>query len=116
LDIKGPTAAIKSATKPDLMRYYCGCPLDISLNAGEFQGEAGLARMEGVLKSFCKLGGNILTVTSTSVEELEDAVIHPEQHKSLKIRMGGLSAYFIAMSPVQQRNVIRRFSRGALIQ
>jgi formate C-acetyltransferase len=116
LDLKGPTAVIKSATKPDLMRYYCGCPLDISLNANEFQGAVGLTRMEGLLKSFCKLGGNIGTFTTTSVEELADAVVHPEKHQNLKIRMGGLSAYFIAMSPMQQQNVIRRFSRGALIQ
>lgn len=116
LDVNGPTAAIKSATKPDLMRYYCGCPLDISLNASEFQGDVGLTRMEGLLKSFCKLGGQISTFTTTSVEELKDAVANPQQHKNLKIRMGGLSAYFIAMSPMQQQNVIKRFSRGALIQ
>ncbi|MDR1902285.1 MAG: hypothetical protein LBQ88_08415 [Treponema sp.] len=116
VDVNGPTAVIKSATKPDLLHYYCGCPLDISLNANEFQGEVGLDRMEGLLKSFCKLGGQIGTFTTTSIEELKDAVVHPEQHANLKIRMGGLSAYFIAMSPMQQQNVIQRFNRGALIK
>jgi pyruvate-formate lyase len=42
---------------------------------------------------------------------LEDAKVHPENHRSLRVRMGGLSAYFIAMSPVQQENIIKRFSR-----
>jgi hypothetical protein len=31
-----------------------------------------------------------------------------------RVRMGGLSAYIIAMSPVQQDNIIRRFNRGSL--
>lgn len=116
VDVNGPTAVIKSATRPDLMRYFCGCPLDISLNANEYLGDAGVTRMEGVIRSFCDLGGQIATITTTSVEELKDAVVHPEKHKNLKVRMGGLSAYFIAMSAVQQQNIIQRFSKGAVIK
>lgn len=116
VDVNGPTAVIKSATRPDLMRYFCGCPLDISLNANEYVGEAGVTRMEGILRSFCELGGQIGTITTTSVEELKDAVVHPEKHKNLKVRMGGLSAYFIAMSAVQQQNIIQRFAKGAVIK
>ena len=116
VDVNGPTAVIRSATRPDLMRYFCGCPLDISLNANEYLGDAGVTRLEGVIKSFCELGGQIATITTTSVEELQDAVINPEKHKNLKVRMGGLSAYFIAMSAVQQKNIIQRFSKGAVIK
>lgn len=113
VDVNGPTAVIKSATKPDLLNYFCGCPLDISLVANEFQGDVGTDRMESVLKSFCQLGGQIATFTTCDVEELKDAVVNPERHKNLKVRMGGLSAYFIAMSPAQQQNVIDRFTKGA---
>ena len=116
VDVNGPTAVIKSATRPDLMRYFCGCPLDISLNANEYLGEAGVTRMEGIIRSFCALGGQIGTITTTSVEELKDAVVHPEKHKNQKVRMGGLSAYFIAMSAVQQQNIIQRFAKGAVIK
>ena len=116
MDIKGPTAVIKSATKPELLKYYCGCPLDISLNANDFLGEVGTMRMTGILKSFCQLGGCIATITTCDIEELKDARIHPEKHRNLMVRMGGLSAYFIAMSPAQQENIIQRFSKGALIK
>lgn len=116
MDVNGPSAVIKSATHPDLLKFYCGCPLDVSLSSNEFLGEVGTRRMESVLRAFCRLGGQIATFTTTSVEELEDARIHPENHKNLKIRMGGLSAYFIAMSPAQQENVIQRFSKGALVK
>jgi formate C-acetyltransferase len=111
VDVNGPTAAIKSAAKADLLRYYSGTPLDLSVNSREVEGEAGIVRLAGLIKAFCDLGGNILTITGANAEDLEDAKIHPERHKSLRIRMGGLSAYFIAMSPVQQDNIIKRFRR-----
>ena len=111
VDLHGPTAAIKSATKPELMRYYSGTPLDLSINSKEVEGEPGIVRLGSIIRSFCELGGQILTITSTNVEDLKDAKIHPERHRSLRIRMGGLSAYFIAMSPVQQDNIIKRFSK-----
>ena len=111
VDLNGPTAAIKSATKPELMRYYSGTPLDLSINSRDVEGEAGIDRLGGVIRAFCDMGGQILTLTSTNVEDLKDAKVNPERHRSLRIRMGGLSAYFIAMAPAQQDNVIKRFSR-----
>ncbi len=114
-DIEGPTAVIKSITKPILLKYYSGCPLDLAINSNEFEGEAGIDRLNGLIKSFCDLGGQILTVTSTNVEDLKDAKENPEMHRDLRVRMGGLSAYFIAMSPVQQDNIIKRFDKGGCV-
>lgn len=111
VDKNGPTATIRSVTKPDLVRYYSGTPLDLSINSKEVEGDAGIVRLAGVIRSFCDLGGQILTITSTNVEDLKDAKINPEKHRGLRVRMGGLSAYYVAMSPVQQDNIIKRFSR-----
>jgi formate C-acetyltransferase len=113
-DRNGPTAAFKSATRPELLKYYCGCPLDISVNSADFEGDAGTDRLTALIKSFCDLGGQFLTVTSCSIDDFIDAKFHPENHGDLRVRMGGLSAYFIAMSPVQQDNIIQRFNKGAL--
>ncbi|MDO4943422.1 MAG: pyruvate formate lyase family protein, partial [Lachnospiraceae bacterium] len=110
-DLNGPTSVMKSISKPDLKRYYAGTPVDISVNSNEFKGEAGVIRLKDLIESFCDLGGQIMTITSTNVEDLKDAKIHPEKHKDLRVRMGGLSAYFIAMAPIQQDNIIKRFSR-----
>jgi pyruvate-formate lyase len=111
-DVEGPFAVFKSITKPELLRYFGGCPVDISINANEFKGETGLERLQGLIKTFCSLGGQILTITSMNVEELKDAKINPEKHRNLRVRMGGLSAYFIAMAPYQQDVIISRFERG----
>ena len=110
-DKKGPTAAIKSIVKPDLLKYYSGSPLDLSINSNEVTGEAGITRLSGMIRSFCELGGQIMTITSTNPEDLKDAKVNPDRHRGLRVRMGGLSAYFVAMSPVQQDNIIKRFSR-----
>jgi len=112
VDINGPTAVFRSVTKPELLKYYCGCPLDLSVNSNEFTGEAGIERMKGLIKTFGDLGGQILTINSMNVEDLKDAKVHPEKHKSLRIRLGGLSAYFTTLAPIQQDNIIKRFERS----
>lgn len=110
-DLNGPLSVLKSISKPDLKRYYAGTPVDIAVNSNEFDGDAGVERLKDLIASFCEMGGQVMTITSTNVEDLKDAKVHPEKHKDLRVRMGGLSAYFIAMSPVQQDNIIKRFSR-----
>lgn len=111
-DINGPTAIFNSIVKPELLKYYCGCPVTIAVNSNEFEGEAGIDRMAGLIKSFCDLGGVILSINSCSTDVLRDAQKNPEKHKSLRIRLGGLSAYFISLAPEQQENIIRRFQKG----
>lgn len=111
-DTEGPTAVFNSITKPELLRYYCGCPVDVSLNSNDFKGEVGIERIKGIIETFCLKGGQILTITSCNVNDLKDAKINPDKHKSLMVRLGGLSAYFIVIAPEQQDNIIRRFEKG----
>lgn len=108
-DQKGPLCVIKSATKADLSELMAGTPIDIAINANEFQGDSGIGRLRDLILDFCDVGGQIMTITSSSVEELKDAKCHPEKHRGLRVRMGGLSAYFIQLAPEQQDKIIARF-------
>jgi len=110
-DKNGPTSVIKSITKPDLQELFVGTPVDISLNKTEFVGRSGIERLSSMIRSFCDLGGNIMSIAFNDIEEMKDAQIHPEKHKNLMVRMGGLSAYFISLAPQQQKNIIKRFER-----
>lgn len=110
-DKNGPLSVIKSITKADLSDLFAGTPVDISINKNEFEGEAGIRRLSDMILSFCDMGGQIMSITSNSVEEFIDAKVHPEKYKNLRVRMGGLSAYFVTLSPVQQDNIIKRFKR-----
>lgn len=113
MDKSGPTAAIRSATfPPSLFKYVCGCPLDLQINANETAGETGVTRLAALIKSFLDLGGNILTITGVSEELLRDAQKHPDRHRGLRVRLGGLSAYFIALPPKHQEIMIERVKHG----
>ena len=58
------------------------------------------------------LGGLMLTITGVKPEDLIDAQINPMKHKSLRVRMGGLSAYFIALSKEHQDIMIQKVKHG----
>ena len=108
----GPTAAIKSTVKRDLMPYFTGCPLDIQVNANEVRGQDGIQRLSALIRSFMDLGGIIFTITGVSEEMLKDAQIHPEKHTGLRVRLGGFSGYFVQLSPDYQQIVIERTKHG----
>ena len=75
-------------------------------------GKNGTNRLAGLLKAFVNIGGNMLTVTVTDVEELRRAMKELEKHRHLRVRMGGWSAYFVALSEEQQRLHISRVEHG----
>ena len=56
----------------------------------------------------CQYGMHLLQPNCLSVEELEDAKIHPENHRDLIVKVCGFSARFVALSPKWQDEVINR--------
>lgn len=112
LDRNGPTSVIKSATKADLIPYYVGCPVDLQINPKEVEGEDGIQRMAALVQGFRKMGGVMLTLNGVSEEELRDAMVNPMKHQSLRVRLGGFSAYFIQLAKEQQLNIIKRTNHG----
>lgn len=107
-DLLGPTAAIRSVTAGDLLPYMMGAPLDIEINPNEVRGEAGLDRMVALIKGFKACGGLILTITGANREQLLAAQAEPEKYRNLRVRLGGLSAYFVTLSKEMQNSIIER--------
>jgi pyruvate-formate lyase len=69
--------------------------------------------MKALLQRFLDGGGMILQGNATPLEELEDALRHPESYPNLIVRVGGFSARFVTLSPdVQQEIVSRHRHRG----
>lgn len=112
MDKEGPTASILSATKPNLLPYISGCPLDLQINSNEACGKEGIERLVGLIQSFRALGGIILTLNGVSEAEMRDAQVHPEKHKSLRVRFGGFSGYFIALPKKHQDIFINRIKHN----
>ncbi|MDY0041290.1 MAG: pyruvate formate lyase family protein [Desulforhabdus sp.] len=102
----GPTAAICSSTKANLLAYCNGCPLDIYLNPNEVRGEDGINRVSALIKSFMELGGVILTITGVNSAMLQEARTKPDLYRGLRVRLGGFSAYFTALPEKHQEIMI----------
>jgi len=68
--------------------------------------------MVGLLRALVETGGAMLTLTVADSEELRAAQRDPEQHRSLRVRMGGWSAYFTMLSREQQDHHIQRQEGG----
>jgi len=112
-DMSGPTAAISSYLKMSVADLAGGAPLDLRFSGSGLKGEAGTDRLVGLIRAFVDMGGNMLTVTVTDVEELKRAMKDPERYRHLRVRMGGWTAYFVMLSREQQLLHIARVEHGA---
>ena len=111
-DISGPTAAIGSYLKMQVADLAAGAPIDLRFSSNGLKGHGGTQRLAGLIEAFVTMGGNMLTVTVTDVEELKRAQVEPEKYRHLRVRMGGWSAYFVMLGEEQQRLHIQRVEHG----
>jgi formate C-acetyltransferase len=111
-DNHGPTAAVRSYLKMRIADLAAGAPIDLRFSRQSLTGKGGLERLTGFLKTFIDLGGNMITLTVTDVEELKKAIQEPEKYRHLRVRMGGWTAYFVMLSEEQQRIHIKRVEHG----
>jgi choline trimethylamine-lyase len=111
-DLAGPTAAMRSYCRMDGDQLAGGAPFDLRFSGSHLNGEAGTGRLAAFLKVFIALGGNMMTITVTDAEELKRAVLEPMNYRGLRVRMGGWSAYFVALSPEQQKLHIQKVEHG----
>lgn len=111
-DLDGLPAAILSYGQMPHADLPAGGPLDLRLARRLVEGQAGTDRMIGLMRAFVETGGSMMTLTVADSEELRAAQREPEQHRSLRVRMGGWSAYFTMLSREQQDHHIRRQEGG----
>jgi pyruvate-formate lyase len=111
MDREGPTAVLRSATKFNLKRLNDGCPVDMRMNFSDAEGQ-GKQVLNDFIRSFVKLGGTILTISKVSTEMLRAAQKEPEKYASLRVRLGGLTAYFVQLCETQQNEYIKRTQHG----
>jgi len=101
--VKGPTAMLSSAGRMPQNMADGISVLNLTLGKN-FAGKT----LRALVETYFGMGGIQLQVTVTSVEELRDAVAHPELHQDMIVRVGGYSDYFVRLSPALQQTVIER--------
>ena len=107
-DVNGPTALLNSCLKFDHRLPGSGFILNVKFDKQIFCTEAGEAGFISLVNSYFGRGGQMLTFTVVSAEELLDAQTHPERHRDLIVRVGGYSDYFVWLEKELQDNVIAR--------
>lgn len=111
-DISGPTAAINSYLKLNTSSMAAGAPIDLRVSINGLEGEEGTRRIAALVETFIEMGGNMMTLTITSVEELRRAMENPEKYRGLRVRMGGWSAYYTLLSKESQKIHLKRVEHG----
>ncbi len=101
--VDGPTAMLKSAAKLPQNLADGISVLNLTLSKS-FVGDA----LRSLIESYFAMGGIQVQVTCTSVEELQDAMLHPDKHRDLIVRVGGYSDYFVNLSPALRQTVLDR--------
>ena len=107
-DTNGPTAMLRSVARLP-QRLAVGTPvLNMRFSKPTLASEGGRQRLRTLIETYFRLGGLQVQIAVVDRAELEDALIHPELHKNLIVRIGGYSTHFNRLSPELKMEVIRR--------
>lgn len=107
-DKQGPGAVLLSSAVPDLKRMCMGCPIDMRFSFRKETVVESASLLRGLLESFVAVNGCMLTLTKVDTETLKKAQEHPEDYPSLRVRLGGVTTYFVQLARAQQDEYIRR--------
>jgi pyruvate-formate lyase len=111
-DTAGATAIIKSYCKADLIKQTNGAALDIKLYPSTVQGANGVEAIISLLMGFVKLGGSFMQLDIVDAEALRLAQEHPDDYKSLSVRVSGWNARFVTLNKEWQNMIIERTAQG----
>lgn len=107
-DKSGATAIIKSYCASNMQKLPCGAALDIRLMPSAINKGDGVASIMALLRGFAALGGFFMQIDVVDNSVLLEAKAHPENYKSLAVRVSGWSARFVTLNDEWQNMVIER--------
>ena len=107
LDTHGPTAMINSLTSWDQQRLLGGMVVNMKFNKTYFD-DGKRVLLVSLIRAFMKKGGIEAQINVVDRATLEDALVHPENHGDLIVRIGGYSDYFVRLNPTLKAEVIAR--------
>ena len=71
-----------------------------------------IERLAAIIRTYFARGGQEVQINSVSRDILSDAVAHPERYQSLVVRVSGFSAYYTALDPEVQKDILARTEQG----
>ena len=107
-DVNGPTAAASSVAKLDHFIVSNGTLFNQKFHPSALSGREGLEKFVALIRSYFDQKGMHMQFNVVSKETLLDAQKHPENYKSLVVRVAGYSALFTSLSKALQDDIISR--------
>ena len=108
-DIFGPTAVLKSVSKLPTDKILGGVLLNQKISPSSLKTPESKEKLKALIRTFFNdLKGFHIQYNVVDRATLEDAVVHPEDHKNLIVRVAGYSAFFTVLSPDTQQDIINR--------
>ena len=114
MDINGPTALMQSVLKLPVREYMLtSVVLNLRFLPATMRGTRSAGRVRNLFEGFFKQGGMQLQVNICDADELRAAQSDPESYRSLIVRVGGYSDYFVNISKALQDEIIERTAHSA---
>ncbi len=107
MDLNGATACLSSMAKLPTHRTPAGGN-NLKLHPSAVEGDEGLATLSNLLKTYFKQGGQHVQLNIIDDSLLKEARRHPDEYKTLTVRVTGYSAYFVTLSEKVQNDIIER--------
>ena len=111
-DVKGPTATANSVAKLEQAVASNGTLLNQKFHPTALAGMAGLTKFVALIRSYFDQKGMHVQFNVVTRETLLDAQKHPENYKTLVVRVAGYSALFTTLSRSLQDDIIARTEQG----
>ena len=107
VDVNGPTAVLKSASKMDHLRTG-GTLLNMKFTPDLLSDNAGITALGALVRSYFRMDGHHVQFNVISRETLIKAQESPEEYRGLIVRVAGYSDYFANLAPELQNEIIAR--------
>ena len=107
VDLNGPTAVIKSASKIDHIKTG-GTLLNQKFSPQLFEKNEYIDKIIALIRSYFKLNGHHIQFNVIDAYTLKQAQKNPEKYKNLIVRVAGYSDYFVNLTEELQNEIIKR--------
>ena len=111
-DVHGPTSSCNSVSKLDHFIASNGTLFNMKFHPTALEGTSGLESFAALVRGYFDQKGSHMQFNVVSRETLLDAQAHPENYKSLVVRVAGYSALFTTLSKSLQDDIIKRTEQG----
>ncbi len=113
-DKKGPLAVVHSISRIPQEHGIGGIATNFRFSVDFMHRPEGLAALKAFIRGFMEKRCFEMQFNVVSQAQLLDALDHPEQYRTLLVRIAGYSDYFVNLDPVIQQEILKRMEHDSL--